>query len=532
MTLKQILLITFGMAATLLVAGCSREKFPDMPDDGGARPLRITVTDGGYAADDTGKNDTRVVEDGYTTEFTAGDECGLYMVRSGNMVYDNVKLTATAGADGILTWQPAEGVNLTGGYTGETYFLYYPYQPNMSGKISATATSSDANFFAPLISGWQPAADQSIYAKYTACDLMTAECNTTEKTADDKLLLTFSLTHRMALAVIDVPKTVYHFANTDISISDYVVDPVDFSGSEVKPWRCGTDGTYRCIVKPAGNATTTITGRPYPYEKKDEFAALANISAGNRKHYVVNEATVTTKEHLLQVGDYYLTDGHLLSKDATLTDEEKEKVIGIVFRTGHALPDKSDYHYHSCIGQAKCHGYVIALQDASNGCKWGVVGKNLGCYSNSNNTNIDWNGYSFTRKIITEGAGGVNNLNGTQDAGYPATYFAVVEYEEKYKTPANNSSGWFLPSYYQMKKILEDFRCNKSDIGDMLNIAGFYWTSSEDFPSSSDGSARVLCVEIWWNDYQGYYYTRASSVRKSYYQNDKYDYHVRSILVF
>lgn len=536
MTLKQTFLITFGMAATLLMAGCSQEKFPDVPDDSGAQPLRISVTDGGYASDGTGKSDTRAVENGYTTEFTAGDACGLYIVRSGgNVAYDNVKLTATAGKDGTLTWQPEEGVTLTGGYSGETYFLYYPYQPDMTGKINAASTSSDANFFAPLISGWQPAADQNTYAKYTASDLMTAKGSATKNTANHKLHLTFTMTHRMALAVIDVPKTVYRFTNTAVSISDYVVDPVDYTGSDVKPWRCGTDGTYRCIVKPAGSTTTTIIGRPYPYEKKDEFAALANISAGNRRHYVVNEATVTTKEHLLQVGDYYLTDGHLLPKDATLTDEEKEKVIGIVFFVGYALTDKSDYHYHSCIGQAKCHGYVVALQDASDGCKWGVVGKNLGCYSTYTNINTDWNGYSFTQKIITEGAGGVNNLNDTQDTGYPATYFAVVEYEKKYKTPVNNSTGWFLPSYYQMVRVMEDFRCKKSDMGDMLNIRNRYWTSSEDFPDSSDGLARALCVEIWSFQYKGdwRYATRVAVVKKSYYEyNSQYNYLVRSVLAF
>ena len=444
------------MAATLLVAGCSQEKFPDMPDDGGAQPLRITVTDGGYASDGASKNDTRAVENDYTTEFTAGDACGLYMVRSGSVVYNNVKLTATAGTDGTLTWQPEEGETLTGGYTGETYFLYYPYQPDMTGKINASSTSIDTDFFKTLISGWQPAADQSTYAKYTASDLMTAKCSTTEKTADDKLLLTFSLTHRMALAVIDVPKTVYHFTNTDVSISDYVVAPVDFSGSEVKPWRCGTDGTYRCIVKPAGNTATTITGRPYPYEEKDEFAALANISAGNRKHYVVNEATVTTKEHLLQVGDYYLTDGHLLSKDKTLTDEEEKKVIGKVCCVGQVQNDNADYYYyyHSGIGLTKCHGYVAASKSASTKCyRWG---------DNSIVYNRPRGGYDTTWEVVSKvGVGNLKNSN------FQAFYYAVVYYQEMCPAPISNSTGWFLPSINQLGYV--------ASIGFLVNMS---WSST------------------------------------------------------
>lgn len=474
MTLKQILLITFGMAATLLVAGCSQEKFPDMPDDGEARPLRITVTDGGYAADDTGKNDTRVVEDGYTTVFTAGDACGLYMVRKGKVAYDNVKLTATEGADGTLTWQPAEGETLTGGYTDETYFLYYPYQQDMAGKISASSTSNDTGFFKTLISGWQPAADQSTYAKYTASDLMTAKCSTTEKTADGKLLLTFSLTHRMALAVIDVPKTVYHFTNTDKSISDYVVDPVDYTGSDVKPWRCGADGTYRCIMKPASSTAVNIIG-VYDEGNKEFMAALSNIAAGNYKRYVVDGAPVVTKQHSLQPGDYYLTDGHLLPKDAVLTDEEKEKVIGIVFYAGHHSDDDSGYYYYSGIALTKCHGYVVASRDATDDmCMWGAL-------QSSYSGKREWNGYRLTQSIITC-AGGMNNLNGTALAGYPATYYAAVAYEESNKAPANNSSGWFLPARMQLSTINKNnyvlFVNRKAEITPLAKSV-YYWSSSE-----------------------------------------------------
>ena len=474
MTLKQTFIITFGMAATLLVAGCSQEKFPDMPDDSGAQPLRITVTDGGYAADGASKNDTRAVENGYTTEFTAGDACGLYMVRSGgNVAYNNVKLTATAGKDGTLTWQPEEGVR---GYTGETYFLYYPYQPDMTGKTDAASISNDANFFAPLISGWQPAADQSTYAKYTACDLMTAKGSATKNTDDGKLLLAFSMTHRMALAVIDVPRTVYRFTNTDVSISDYVVAPVDFTDSDVQPWHCGADGTYRCIVKPAGSTAVNITGS-YNEGKKEFMTTPSNIAAGSYKCYVVDGAPVTTKEHSLQPGDYYLTDGHLLAKDATLTDEEKNKVIGIVFYAGHHPEDGSDYYYQTGIALVECHGYVIALKDASPG--YGEWGK---AWVDTRDGGV-WSGYYKTHKNISESAGGVEKLN---LSNYRALYYAVVSYEKACAAPVNNSSGWFLPSIEQWMEIYkrrEIVSVSFSSLGSFPS--GYYWPSETAYPTSS-----------------------------------------------
>lgn len=462
------------MAATLLVASCSQEEYPDMPDDGRARQLCITVTDGGYAAD--GKNGTRAVENGYSTEFTAGDACGLYIVRYGGIVYPNVKLTATAGTDGGLSWQPEEEVILSGGYSAEQYFLYYPYQPDMTNKVSPMVTCTDAEFFEPLISGWQPAADQSTYAQYTASDLMTAKGTATKNAADGKLLLTFSMTHRMAHAVIDAPKTVYRFTNTDVSISDYVVAPVDFTGSEVKPWRCGTDGTYHCIVKPAGGTATSISGSCYGEDMK-YFAILANIAAGSYKRYVVEDAPVTTKEHLLQPGDYYLTDGHLLSKEATLTDEEKKKVIGIVFYAGHHPEDGSDYYYQTGIALVECHGYVIALKDASPGHgEWGkawVDTRDGGA----------WSGYYKTHKNISESAGGVEKLNLSD---YRALYYAVVSYEKACAAPVNNSSGWFLPSIEQWMEIYkrrEIVSVSFSSLGSFPS--GYYWPSETAYPTSS-----------------------------------------------
>ena len=56
-------------------------------------------------------------------------------------------------------------MTLAGGLSGESHFLYYPYQENMKDKVTASATS-DEEFFAPLINGWQPEADQSNFHKH------------------------------------------------------------------------------------------------------------------------------------------------------------------------------------------------------------------------------------------------------------------------------------------------------------------------------------------------------------------------------
>ena len=67
----------FITAAIPLLASCSA----DEPTSGqeGVRQLTFSVTDGGYASAED--KTTRAVENGYTTEFTEGDACGLFMIR-------------------------------------------------------------------------------------------------------------------------------------------------------------------------------------------------------------------------------------------------------------------------------------------------------------------------------------------------------------------------------------------------------------------------------------------------------------------
>ena len=488
-------------AAALLLTGCTQEELP-LPGADNAAPLAITITDGGYAlttsADGSQKAATRATEDGYRTEFTASDACGLYLVRNGAIVYDNVKLTATAGTNGSLTWQPEAGVTLAGGMAGEKYFLYYPYQETakMAGKVNATDTTSDGDFFATLINDWQPEADQSDYTQgYTASDLMTATGSGSK--ADGKLSLSFSMTHRMALAVVEMPKTVYKF--TDTSIPDYVIaTTADFSG-EAKPCR-NTDGTYRYFVRPGQGNTVTLTGS-YADGKKEFFITPNNISVSSYKTYKVDGAPTIDKDHNLQVGDYLLADGNIVGKDETLTEEQKASVIAIVFHAGHHENDASDYSATG-IGQQKCHGYAVALQDATNGyCQWGVYGTELGCcptdgsgkkQNNYSAPDIDWSGYAWTQKIITA-AGGKDKLNATEDSGYPATYYAVVDYAHKVPSPAN-STGWFLPSIGQMWNVYQ----NRASLFEGKTVVSglksdWYWSSSEFYNVPAD---YALCVSV------------------------------------
>ena len=228
-----------------------------------------------------------------------------------------------------------------------------------------------------------------------------------------------------------------------------------------------------------------------------------------------DEGTITYdgSETEPKIGDYYYSDGtwsdgglRKLLADGTMewaeTKPEPESgktVIAIVFHAGHHANDGSDYSATG-IGSEKCHGYAVALTDAtSSHCRWGFNGTKLGCCptdgsgDNYSTPDIDWSGYAWTQKIITA-AGGKEKLNATEQSGYPATYYAVVDYENNKAQAPANSSGWFLPSIGQMWNVYQ----NRTSLFDgKTGVSGlqrdWYWSSSELYSSPANN---VLCVGV------------------------------------
>ncbi|MDO4179835.1 MAG: fimbrillin family protein [Bacteroidales bacterium] len=501
--MKRNILNTLWMAAALPLAfaSCQQEELPGVTDTAGAQVFSITVTDGGYHSDGNAAGMTRATENGYSTEFTAGDACGLYIVRGNTIVHKNVKLTATE-QDGTLTWQPASGEPLTGGLPGDTYFLYYPYQADMEGKTDAAATTDDATFFAPLISGWQPAEDQSDYATgYTASDLMTAQGNATES-SDGTLQLSFTMHHRMALAVIEMPTVTYKFANTTGgTITDYtVITSLGFAYSDTKPCLM-TDGTHRYLVNPAGTAPS-ITGT-YSYDKMEFTATLSGITAGQYKTYKPTNVI----QHTLQVGDFLMADGTLVSKDETLTEEQKANVAAIVFWSpAETAPESrttpanlTDDKIMAADFPGCNHGLAVAVKKATyNGnerMNWQNPYEFVNDFQNSEN-------FTHDRKSdfasIASGTGNTANINrilGYQNTQVLLAYnkyctdsgkedyivnpaAAIVEFAQVTPAPAG-STGWFLPSAKELHIL-----CYK-DVDDVYNVYNSSYIQTRDIVNTS-----------------------------------------------
>lgn len=270
MKFQSIIYTSVTLAASLTFSACGSGDEPAVEN---RQEVAFEISDCGFGSD------SRTYEDGYTTKFNPGDACGLYIVRDGKPVAENVKLTVTSYTEGKPNWLPAE--NIYGGLPGESYFLYSPYQENITGKVNLNA-DTDEDFFAPLISGWEVKADQNNAANYTASDLMTAKG--TSKSANGTLRLSFSLTHRMALAVIEMPKI--HYGNGGSSDTGVMTVSTDFiPGSAIPSWDIKG---FRHIVNPDKPAVT-IQGVYEVYDNYNFFSITpSGLKRGQYKIYLVD----------------------------------------------------------------------------------------------------------------------------------------------------------------------------------------------------------------------------------------------------
>ena len=262
-TVKYIILA----AAICLSAACAKDEPAGTRSGERQTPLSISVTDAGYLSG-SGVSPTRAVENGYATEFEAGDACGLFVVRNGMVMEANVKLTAYDDGAGGIVWEPEYEVLHA---KGNIYHLYYPWTEtpeNTPGTGDALNTGSEEGFFSGMIEAWRPVADQSDYKTgYAASDLMTAQAQA--DMSSDVARLSFTLTHNMALAVVEAPGSVNSGSGGRSSIRfDESSVPYDF------------DGAYRYIVNPAAGATVLCycereDGLLYEYAIRIEAGELA-----------------------------------------------------------------------------------------------------------------------------------------------------------------------------------------------------------------------------------------------------------------
>ena len=479
MKIQNIYHILQAALLMLLAASCTQEEFPAAQDK--AQQLTISVTDGGYASAE-GKT-TRAVENGYTTEFTEGDACGLFVVRGSyqdkKMIYSNVKLTAERdAATGSLVWNPEAGTTLAGGLSDEKYYLYYPYRADLdntviSNLLKHAIENPQESFFKPIMNNWPVKTDQSSYADYTASDLMTASCTPTLD--NGTLRLNFVMAHELALAVIEMPKTVYKFTNA--RVPDYTIPSEATFASAAKPLRM-TDGTYRYLL-PA--SLPTIEGS-YDGGNRVFTITPSHTVSGKYKRYKIDGAATTVKNYTVQRGDYLLADGNLLPRETAVTEEQKANIAAIVFWTpadtdpaGRKTPANLTDDKIMAKDHPNCtHGLAVSVRNVSTGMAWqeydwfhGSVQKFQKSDEFNPTDKTDYasivqsgeernyiRGYQYTKMILAYNyyCMGIKKLNLMVK---PVN--ALANFSDSNPAP-KTSTGWFIPSAKELYML-----CSKDD---------------------------------------------------------------------
>lgn len=227
------------------------------------RTLTVAVTDNGFANPDG----TRAQESDYTTTFTSGDKIGVFAVRNGELDtrVSNVCMTYDGSTwTGTLYYVP-----------NATYYAYYPYTDG------TTIDPTNDDVFTTLASNWQVQSDQSSYANYTASDLMTSSAATVSGGS-----ISFSMTHKMGLVVIEMPKVSYTVGNEIVSVPASVSwkSPTDFSPYIID----ATNGIARYIT----NSSQAISGT---YNSGNNlFSFTPTVTSGQYNKYIIDKDNAIT----------------------------------------------------------------------------------------------------------------------------------------------------------------------------------------------------------------------------------------------
>lgn len=569
-----LLLALLGMAA-----GCTRDDGLDAidPDTSAATTLTVSVSDGGYspspeAASAPDAPDTRTVDNGFATEFTAGDRIGLYVAEvevsadgtptaHKRMVHKNLCLTYNGTEwklpDGELKHTiPAPGCEIR-------YYAYYPYRQSIEFEIQnrkpdgtaqdGSIANTDTEFFWKLIDLWTPQVNQSTYADYTASDLMTAQGVVTPRTGNTAgSTLSFAMQHRMNLVIIRLPHTTCNYTETiggtsfDKSYSLYI--GASFS---TQLWK-ENHYTARYILSPKD--ALDVSGSFYNSDFKEckysfGITFFFSSSSGQYKLYTIGGGAETVKaDRPPQEGDFYMKDGTILPQEAfsngtTIPPGVKEDCIGVVFWVGEKK-SSDDYHYHWTYKNksgdqllmhehSECiHGLVVALTDAvTDRQPWSSTGtgslytwlKSYEATGKKTEKDLMLNSSSYY------GYNQSRRLQWYRDYGGQSTeaYNAIETFAKANPTPAG-CSGWYFPGDDETT-VMAFGTLGNNPVGNMTALlntqfgkAGgsefktddYYWNST-DMGASTD---TAHCIEFGNN-------TRETRLKTN-------NYYVRAVLAF
>ena len=464
----------------LLLAACSPDNDALPGGDGGNTPsaaLRIEVS-----ASDFTSAATRATDNGAATTFESGDRIGIIVLDgSGNVLSDNIPYKYNGGA---WSFDNGNGEGKTAVYydnKATTYFAYFPYSKEADGI-------ADTDILAALKAKFPPRYDQRTDNAYRASDLLVWSSQAGD-TPSKKLEIKF--THAYSSLSLS-PSITCKIDGVETSYIPSSVADVSFTiGTEpLLPYRAD-DGSYRIIVSPQTTSARWLCayGGSMHCGTMPETALAANNRYTLAPALNIGAYTFANA----QVGDFYCknnsNEGYLIPGDASLTTEQQAACIGIVYSTDASRIGTKARKFLTDKGITP-HGLVMALTNASDGCRWGEYGEDENIdgvdgepFKENTTTlqkqylNVD--GYGETHWIIDEYGKSGTALKDTYTAFYHTSLYGTAESStDKYAAPSN-TTGWFIPGMGQWWDILSNL--GKIDLTSYRDATG----SSTSIPSAA-----------------------------------------------
>lgn len=384
-------------------------------------------------------------------------------------------------------------VEITAGEVGETQISFILSPENASDVRYLVAESSEVLPDAASIMSDGEEADPAASKEYVATGLEPSTSYMVLAAARNADGLT-SLVSRLEMTTGEHVPVI-----PSVTLSDVTVDgnsasfAYSLSDAETATWIClpasepapDAQGIFSAGEELPADATAPIVIENLLFETEYVVYAAAQNADGYSEvasaSFATSEAPVVAPE----VGDFYYSDG-TWSTSSSSPDPAKT-VIGILFRTGAASDDLSDYS-KAGIGEVK--GFVVSLTNALHleeawyGTKevtsfdWTVKEPTDAGTSQSED---DFSGYYNTLKIKDFAE---SSYAGLAYDNMPAAYAAVNHEPEGLSegSPAapEGTTGWFFPSAGQMKELFSAASAVSSSLekvqGDSLT--GDFWSSS------------------------------------------------------
>lgn len=248
-----------------------------------------------------------------------------------------------------------------------------------------------------------------------------------------------------------------------------------------------------------------------------------------------------------QVGDFYCktpdgTTGYLIPGNiASLTDAQQAACIGIVYSTDASRIGAAATKFLSDKGITP-HGLVMALTNASDGCRWGDYGKDENSggadgepFKENTTTlqkqylNVD--GYGETQWMVNKIANGYNA--DTYKAFDVASKYGTEESGTAQYAVPSNTTGWFIPGMGQWWDILSnlgkiDLTSYRDDTGSSTSINGdatIAVANMNTYLQKISGATQFSTGTYFWSssEYNGRYACNVNFYSNGYLYLDNFD---------